>query len=80
MQRLFLTHAIALAAAGIAIGLAATAGLSPLISSLLFGVGALDAFTYIAAGVALLGAVVLASYLPARRAARTDPCQALRAE
>src|SRR5690606_15034646 len=49
-------------------------------SSLLFGVGALDAFTYLAAGVALLGAVVLASLVPARRAARTDPCQALRAE
>src|SRR5690606_27816979 len=78
VQRLFVRHAIAPAVVGVALGLAAAAGLSPLMSSLLFGVSALDASTHIAAGVALLGAVVLASFLPARRAARTDPCRMLR--
>lgn len=80
VQRLFVRHAIAPAMVGVALGLAASAGLSPIMSSLLFGVSALDASTYIAAGAALLGPVVLASFLPARRAARTDPCRVLRGE
>jgi predicted permease len=80
LRRLFVRHAIAFGALGIGFGLAAAAVLSPLMSSLLFGVSALDASTYIAASAALLGAVALASYLPARRATQTDPCEALRAE
>jgi putative ABC transport system permease protein len=80
LQRIFAGQAIALAALGIAFGLAGATGLSRLMSSLLFGVSALDPSTYIAASATLLAAVALASYLPARRATRTDPCQALRAE
>jgi ABC-type antimicrobial peptide transport system permease subunit len=49
-------------------------------SSLLFGVTALDPVTYAAVSALLIVAGVLASYLPARRAIALDPVQALRAE
>jgi ABC-type lipoprotein release transport system permease subunit len=49
-------------------------------ASVLYGVSAVDPLTYVAVCVLLVGAVVLASYVPARRAARVDPLQALRAE
>jgi putative ABC transport system permease protein len=49
-------------------------------SSLLFGVKALDPLTYAAVSALLIFAAVLASYLPARRAMAIDPVEALRAE
>jgi ABC-type lipoprotein release transport system permease subunit len=49
-------------------------------SSLLFGVTALDPVTYTAVSALLIVAGALASYLPARRAIAVDPVQALRAE
>jgi putative ABC transport system permease protein len=58
----------------------AAALLTRAMSALLFGVGALDPFTYAAVAVALGGTAVLASYVPARRAARVDPADALRWE
>jgi ABC-type lipoprotein release transport system permease subunit len=48
--------------------------------TLLFGVDALDPATYSAVCTLLLGAALVAAYLPARRAARVDPMHALRAE
>jgi len=67
-----------LAALGIAIGIVAAAISSQLISSLLFGITATDPITFVFTAV-LLGAVtLLASYIPSRRAARTDPISALR--
>ncbi len=69
-----------LAGCGIALGLAIALGTARLLQSILFGVSAFDPVTLggIAAG---LGAVaLLASWLPARRAARIDPMEALRAE
>ena len=67
-----------LAALGIAIGIVAAAISSRLISSLLFGLTATDPMTFVLTAV-LLGAVtLLASYIPSRRAARTDPISALR--
>jgi ABC-type antimicrobial peptide transport system permease subunit len=62
------------------VGLVAAAGLARLMSSLLFGVTALDPVTYVAVSTLLIAAAVLASYLPARRAIAVDPVQALRAE
>jgi ABC-type lipoprotein release transport system permease subunit len=49
-------------------------------TSLLFGVGALDPLTYVGAVVVILAAAALASYMPARRAAQIDPVETLRAE
>jgi ABC-type lipoprotein release transport system permease subunit len=51
-----------------------------LMKSLLFGISPLDPLTYIAVPVILAAATVLASYLPARRAAAVDPVEALKAE
>jgi ABC-type antimicrobial peptide transport system permease subunit len=69
-----------LAAIGLGVGLAAAAGLTRLMSSLLFGVSALDPLTYAAVSALLMAAAVLASYLPARRAMAIDPVEALRSE
>ena len=80
VMRLVVGEGAKLALAGVAIGIAASLGVTRLVSSLLFGVGATDPITF--AGVAVLLAVValLASYLPARRAMRFDPNTALRYE
>ncbi|HVQ16917.1 MAG TPA: FtsX-like permease family protein, partial [Vicinamibacterales bacterium] len=76
----FVRHGLWLAGIGAALGLVAAAGLTRLMSSLLFGVTALDPVTYAAVSALLISAAVLASYLPARRALAIDPVQALRAE
>ena len=77
---MFVRQALQLAAIGAALGLAAAAGLTRLMSSLLFGVTALDPVTYAAVSALLIAAAVLASYLPARRAMAIDPVETLRAE
>jgi ABC-type antimicrobial peptide transport system permease subunit len=77
---LFVRHGLALAAIGIAIGVAAAAGATRVMTALLFGVSALDPLTYVAVAVALGGTALLASYLPAVRATRIDPAVALRTE
>jgi predicted permease len=80
LLRMFVRHGLWLAGTGAAVGLVAAAGLARLMSSLLFGVTALDPVTYVAVSTLLIAAAVLASYLPARRAIAVDPVQALRAE
>mgnify|MGYP003694470409 CR=1 FL=1 len=62
------------------IGLVAAVGLTRLMSSLLFGISPLDPATYLAVPLVLVAAVVIASYLPARRAASVDPVDALKAD
>jgi predicted permease len=80
LQAMFVRHALALAGAGVALGLLAATGLSRLMSSLLYGVSPLDPMTFAAVPLVLVAATMLASYLPARRAAVVDPVDALKAE
>jgi len=80
LQQMFVRHGLLLAGIGAIIGLGAAAGLTRLMSSLLFGVKALDPLTYAGVATILIAAAALASYLPSRRATAVDPIDALRAE
>jgi ABC-type antimicrobial peptide transport system permease subunit len=80
VKRMFVRRGMILSGIGIVSGSVAAAGLTRLMSSLLFGVTALDAPTYAAAAAFLAGAALCASYIPARRAATIDPMETLRAE
>jgi predicted permease len=80
LRRMFMRYALTLASIGVVIGLLAAAGLTRLMSSLLFGIAPIDPLTYIAVPLVLLSAASLASYLPARRAAAVDPVETLKAE
>ncbi|GMV05917.1 MAG: hypothetical protein AMXMBFR53_21940 [Gemmatimonadota bacterium] len=71
---------MALAGAGVAVGLLAALGLSRVMTSLLFGVSATDPVTYGAVAATLVAVAAAASWLPARRAAGVDPSVALRSE
>jgi ABC-type antimicrobial peptide transport system permease subunit len=70
----------AVALAGIAIGLATAFAGSRLIASLLYGVSPHDPGVFAATTITLLGVALLACWLPARRAARLSPLEALRTE
>jgi predicted permease len=80
LKGMFVRYALLLAAIGVAIGLAAAAGLTRLMKTLLFETSPLDPLTYAGVAVVLAAAAALASYLPARRATTVDPVEALRAE
>jgi predicted permease len=80
LRQMFVRQGLLLAGIGAIIGLGAAAGLTRLMSSLLFGVAAVDPLTYAGVAAILIAAAALASYVPARRATRVDPLDALRAE
>ena len=80
VRSLFVRHGIILAGIGIVCGMVAAAVLTRTMSALLFGVSAYDPLTYGAVALALGGTAVIASYLPARRASKVDPAEALRWE
>ena len=75
---LFVRHGLVAAGLGIGAGVVAAAALSRLMSSMLFGVTGTDPATYAAVAAGLGAVTILATYLPARRAARMDPVAALR--
>jgi predicted permease len=78
--RLVLSHSLGLAALGLGVGLLGALFATRLLAALLFGVEPTDAPTFAFVSVFLLAVSLLASYLPARRAMRTDPIVALRYE
>jgi predicted permease len=78
--RLVIKEGMTLVAVGIALGLAGTIAGTRLLTTFLYEVQPTDAATFIGAALLLAAVALLANYLPARRAARTDPMQALRAE
>ena len=80
LLRLILDRGIRLTLIGLAIGTAGAIGLTRLMATLLFGVGARDPVTMVSVGAILAAVAVMASYIPARRATRVDPVVALRYE
>jgi predicted permease len=80
LVRMFVRQGLVLTSLGIICGLAAAAGLTRVMTSLLFHVSGFDPLTYGAVSVGFVATAALASYLPARRASNIDPVETLRAE
>jgi putative ABC transport system permease protein len=80
IQKMFVRRGVVLVGAGVAMGLAGALGFTRVIQSLLFGISPLDPLTFAAMPAVLAAAAILASYLPARRAAAVDPVETMRAE
>lgn len=78
--RLVLSRGLLLTVGGIGIGLLGALALTRVLESLLFGVGSLDVLTFATAVPGLVILAILACSLPARRASRLDPLEALREE
>ena len=80
VRRMVLRRGASLCAAGLALGLAGSLALTRPLSSLLFGVTPTDPISFLGASILLAGVALLACYLPARRATRVDPMNALRCD
>jgi putative ABC transport system permease protein len=80
VRRMVVRQGLVLAVIGVGIGLAGALALSRLISSLLYGIAPHDPLTLGVVTVGLLAVAAVASWLPAMRAARIDPIEALRAD
>jgi predicted permease len=80
LMRMFVAQGLRLALIGVACGLAAAAGLTRLMKSMLFEVKPVDPLTFATVALGLVLAAALASYLPALRATAVDPIEALRAD
>jgi len=80
IRRLVVGSGMRLALTGVALGLAASFGLTRLMATFLFGVRPWDPIALLSAPVILSAVALLAEWLPGMRACRIDPVQALRAE
>jgi putative ABC transport system permease protein len=80
VARLVIRQALGLVATGLGLGLCGALALTWVLKSFLFQVGTLDPATFVCVSVFLGGVALLASYFPARRAAKVDPMVALRYE
>jgi predicted permease len=78
--RMVVRRGLWLAGVGLIVGLAGAAMLTRFMRSVLYGVGTTDPATFVGVAAVLLGVAFLASWIPARRAARVDPLIAMRAE
>lgn len=80
IRRLVMWHGMRLTVAGAVIGIVGAFGLTRLVSSLLFGVKSWDPVAFLSAPLILVAVALVAVWLPAARASKVDPMQALRAE
>jgi predicted permease len=80
LKWMFVRSALMLTVVGIGVGVVAAAALTQSMRSLLYGISPLDPITYFTVPLVLAAAAVMASYLPARRAAAINPVEALRIE
>jgi predicted permease len=77
---MFVVNGLTLALLGVACGLAGSAALTRVLGSALFGISPLDPLTYASVPLGLIFATLIASYLPAHRAMKVDPMEALRSD
>ena len=80
VMKLVLKRGVTLALIGVAVGVAGAFALTRLLSTLLFGVTAVDLATFASVSLGLIGVAIFACYIPARRATKVDPLVALRYE
>jgi ABC-type antimicrobial peptide transport system permease subunit len=80
VRGMFVRHGLLLAVVGVSCGILAALPLTRLMQALLYEVSPVDPSTYAAVCMVLILAASLAAYVPARRATKVDPVDALRAE
>jgi ABC-type antimicrobial peptide transport system permease subunit len=80
VKAMVVRQGLVLAGIGVVVGLGLSFGLTRMMAGLLFGVSPLDSLTFALVAAGLTVVSIVASYLPARRAAAADPMEALRIE
>jgi predicted permease len=80
VRRMVVVQGARVVVAGVVIGVAAALAFTRLLGTLLYGVQAVDALTFVAMSASMVGIGLLASYVPARRASRVDPIESLRGD
>jgi putative ABC transport system permease protein len=78
--RLVVGHGLALAVIGMTLGVAGALVLTRFLASMLYGIRPTDPLTYLGVCLLLMAVAMVASYIPARRATKVDPMEALRYE